>query len=135
MWEDYAENQGGICIEYDTSKLSDVAKMVFSKVQYVDEVPSYTDRQVFFIENTAFELGLFKGVEFSYEHEWRHQEALWKDDVKDDGYLRHCPSCINSVYIGVNATSKHPLEVQTVRSICERRGLKMHKIDEAFLID
>ena len=97
MWHHYTEGHRGVCLEYDTSEITDIYQrnMMFP-VFYVDKLPDIVSMM---LKNAHPKFSLFEYItmhklkDWNYENEWRliHNVGSWYysyDDVPSDFYIK-----------------------------------------------
>lgn len=95
MWDHYANQYTGVCIEYDCSKLIKYAapfKVKYSKKAFAS-FPKKANNEFEFLMSSLVGCVLTKNNEYSYEKEWRYFNGSFENeiDIKDS---------INRVYLG-----------------------------------
>ena len=110
MWENYAEDFSGICIEYDESDLYRCG-FRFDWVQYKDGIP----RDELDCSNTSKSIGTMlrtKSTSYSNEHELRHAHMGSAGGVNGEGKSKNCYFELPKptyVYIGYKAEKNQEL--------------------------
>ena len=149
MWEDYADNRKGFCIEYDFSDLDkysfeDLKKLLyFVPVYYAKNQPYFNvqklfdfviDREIdpkisyydYGIEKNVFKVLPYKHADFACEREWR----LYVDNIKGDiqSNIFDFPF-ISAIYMGHDVGSE---DEKRLKTIANNLKIKLYKqeIDE-----
>jgi len=112
-WSHYADSHKGICIEFDTTKDSDLASI--QKVEYKDRPPdgtsliqSLVDQKV--EENVDLILSLLdaiiitKAAFWQYEKEWRLAKTIESDE---DRRLELNAEAVTAIYFGLKTPIEH----------------------------
>ncbi|MCR5626450.1 MAG: DUF2971 domain-containing protein [Lachnospiraceae bacterium] len=128
MWFDYADQDRGICLEYnyeDIKQFANANKLVLLPVIYDDEEVSFEGKL-----GSIMAL-MTKGTEKSWEYEWR----LWKMDMKspDIGKLMSSIDPVR-IHIGekVNKSSRVFAELL---GVSEEKSIELVYNDEAVVVD
>ena len=149
MWEDYADNRKGFCIEYDFSDLDkysfeDLKKLLyFVPVYYAKNQPYFNvqklfdfviDREIdpeisfydYGIEKNVFKVLPYKHSDFTCEREWR----LYVDNIKGDiqSNIFDFPF-ISAIFMGHDVGSE---DEKRLKTIAKNLKIKLYKqeIDE-----
>lgn len=131
LWENYADNYSGFCIEYDFSKLdqhsfSDYINLVFlfpmtyrKRKPYFDMVPlmdgairEYISKDSSWQSNPKLlaDLNLqlyFKSKDYEYEHEWRFS-------IKNEGNSKQFFPFISAIYAGKDILPENLTNLVTI---------------------
>ncbi|MBE6528017.1 MAG: DUF2971 domain-containing protein [Thermoplasmata archaeon] len=119
MWDHYARQYTGVCIEYDGSKLKNCAapfQVKYSKKSF-SSFPKRTKNDFEFIMDSLIGSILTKNKDYCYEKEWRYFNGSFEDeiDIKDS---------ISRVYIGAKCTRYNKQIIQT----CKSNGIEVIRL-------
>jgi hypothetical protein len=128
MWAHYAQNHQGFCIEYDIKSLppDDLRSRFMFPVVYQDEVFDATEcmLRVDTPEFNSIHLNraaLIKGVDWSYEEEWR---LVFANSLLEEPQVCKMPTP-KAVYLGSHICSKNEA---ALKEICTKKGISMFKM-------
>jgi hypothetical protein len=105
MWGHYADSHRGFCIQYERSPNNPLGKA--EPVEYQDNIPSLTIKDVTSDGNGIDKLWLTKSTHWSYEKEWRVIEP-------HGGNSFQFPCVIKSIIFGIKMSDKNKYTIQNI---------------------
>lgn len=90
MWSHYANNQAGICIEFNLKNYHSDSRSVLRKVEYLEAPKQFAHQEM----ANYFDFFMHKKNDWSYEKEWR----IIAD--KETMYITLANDSISAVYLG-----------------------------------
>lgn len=122
MWASYADEQNGICIEYDAKELLSKYGYYLAPVEYSDSLPSARynmecNEIIKFLHKICFT----KQSRWSYENEWRVLVIQYNNKCNERNDIIRP----KGVIIG-NAVSKH--DSMNILDVCSKKDILAYEL-------
>lgn len=129
LWENYAKNYSGICIEYKKQDFVNrnfhIMPVYYKKKKLVSDffsfVPKNRGKSIELKQNEKFHPSMllaYKTLKWDYEKEWRHIEFIKEDELPAIGIYNNDPmKILNNVTIEENNIKQKNEEISELKNI------------------
>ena len=133
MWSHYADNHGGLVIEFETDEapFNHIGADSIREIIYSDKKAHYRQfKDLRRFQNEMFTVATTKAREWAYEQEVRILIAADPAILRETRYLTLSPNCVQGVYLGCR--SSEALKT-SVRNALQRPNLAHIQLSQAQL--
>lgn len=125
MWNKYADNSKGICIEYDLITIDNKIKEIIYPINYTSTIDNKQMlNRIYKKSEYSLDFFLYKSKKYEYEKEWRlllTEDKIIEGSIKNINYIKFAKP--RAVYLGLNFKKNEELI-----KICEKRNIDIHQI-------